>query len=146
MMQFRIVVEPDDNGTFLVTCPALPEVSTFGETDVDCVRNAGQAIEEALASRLAIGVDVPTVDAVALSQRGQRILFASVSTLIELKIDLYEALRSAGITRAELARRLGWNRTSVDRLFDLNHASRLDQLDAAAAELGRRVHAALKAI
>jgi len=33
------------------------------------------------------------------------------------------------ITRpAELSRRLGWKRESVDRLFRLDHASRLEQL------------------
>jgi hypothetical protein len=43
-----------------------------------------------------------------------------------LKVSLYRSLREAGLTRAELMRRLGWNRESVDRLFRLDHASRLD--------------------
>ena len=42
-----------------------------------------------------------------------------------------------GIKKVELARRLGWHMPQVDRLFDLRHASRLDQIEAAAAELGR---------
>ncbi|HEY0439110.1 MAG TPA: hypothetical protein VGD36_03480 [Xanthobacteraceae bacterium] len=49
------------------------------------------------------------------------------------------ALRDAGITKAELARRLKWNRESVDRLFRLDHASRLDQIEAAFKALGRKV-------
>ena len=32
-LAYDIKLEPDDNGTFLVTCPALPEVTTFGETE-----------------------------------------------------------------------------------------------------------------
>jgi antitoxin HicB len=36
-------------------------------------------------------------------------------------------------------RRLGWNRESVDHLFRLDHASRLDQLEAAFKALGRSV-------
>jgi antitoxin HicB len=37
-------------------------------------------------------------------------------------------------------RRLGWrSRESVDRLFRLDHASRLDQIEAAFRALGRRI-------
>jgi antitoxin HicB len=35
------------------------------------------------------------------------------------------------MNRAELARRLDWHRESVDRLFRLDHASRVDQIEAA---------------
>jgi antitoxin HicB len=43
------------------------------------------------------------------------------------------------ITRAELARRLNWKRESVDRLFRLNHVTRLEQFVAAFRALGHRV-------
>lgn len=43
-----------------------------------------------------------------------------------------------GIKKAELARRLGWHMPQVDRLFDLRHASKLKQIEAAAA-LGRHI-------
>jgi antitoxin HicB len=44
-----------------------------------------------------------------------------------------------GIKKAELARRLGWHLPQVDRLFDLRHASKLEQIEAAAAALGRHI-------
>src|SRR5712692_10036506 len=119
MLGYRIKTEPDDNGTLLVTCPALPEVTTFGEDEADTLRRARDAIEEALAARIARGEDIP-----AGHRRG---LVVRLPTLTALKVELYRRLRRAGITRAELARRLQWNRESVDRLFRLDHASRLDQ-------------------
>jgi antitoxin HicB len=66
-----------------------------------------------------------------------------VPLLVGLQVDLYRALRESGLTRAELARRLGWNRNSVDRLFDVNHASRLEQIEAALGALGYRIDARL---
>jgi hypothetical protein len=36
-----------------------------------------------------------------------------------------------------------WNRNSVDRLFRLDHASRLDRIEAAAGAPGRAVRAEL---
>jgi antitoxin HicB len=50
MIGYRIKLAPDDNGTVLVTCPALPEVTTFGEDEADALRRAVGAIEEALAA------------------------------------------------------------------------------------------------
>ena len=42
-----------------------------------------------------------------------------------LKVELYRLLTRENVTRAELMRRLNWKRESVDRLFRLNHATRL---------------------
>jgi hypothetical protein len=32
MIGYRIKLAPDDNGTVLITCPALPEVTTLAKT------------------------------------------------------------------------------------------------------------------
>ena len=56
-----------------------------------------------------------------------------------LKLGVYRAMTDQGIRKAELARRLGWHMPQVDRLFDLNHASRLDQVEAAARALGKHI-------
>jgi antitoxin HicB len=136
-----------------VTCPALPEVTTFGETEAECVANARAAIEEALAARISRGADLPAPDADeddlgfrpalhdAIARQAASHSCARLRALPELKIELYQALTKARITRAELARRLDWKRNSVDRLFQLGHQSRLDQIEAAAAALGLAVKA-----
>jgi len=57
-----------------------------------------------------------------------------------LKLQLYWALKDSGITRAELARRLSRkHRESVDRLFRIDHRSRLEQIEDAFTALGRKV-------
>jgi antitoxin HicB len=132
MLGYRIKLEPDDNGTLLATCPALPEVTTFGDDEADAMRRAVGAIEEAIAARMADGESIPEGQ-----RRGPHLI--RLPALTVLKIELYRELRQEGITRAELARRLGWKRESVDRLFRLDHASRLEQLEAAFAALGRAV-------
>src|SRR5262249_8747179 len=64
--------------------------------------------------------------------------------LSTLKINLYNTLKRQGVTRAELARRLGWHRESVDRLFRLDHNSRTDQIEAALAKLHENVEVRVK--
>jgi antitoxin HicB len=138
MLGYRIKLEPDDNGTLLVTCPSLPEVTTFGDDESDAMRHAFGAIEEAIAARMADRQDVPEGH-----RQGPRLVLLPALTV--LKVELYRQLREAGITRAELARRLGWKRESVDRLFRLGHASRLEQLEAAFAALGQAVSVSVHA-
>jgi antitoxin HicB len=45
-------------------------------------------------------------------------------------------MRRSRVGKAELARRLNCHLPQVDRLLDLTHASRLDQLEAAFRALG----------
>lgn len=133
MLGYPIKLTPDDNGTLLVTCSALPELTTFGVDGADARRRVVDAIEEALAARLADGRDLPQ----PVEARGAR--FVALPTLTALKVLLWHALQKSGITRAELARRLGWHREQVDRLFRIDHASRLDLMDEAFRTLGADV-------
>ena len=134
-LAYDVKLEPDDNGTFLVTCPALPEVTTFGETEEEALRHTRGAIAEALAARIAGGRDIPIQRSRGKGLSAQ----ARLSALETLKVELYLALRREGVSRAELGRRLKWKRESVDRLFRLNHASKLDQIDAAFSAISRRL-------
>lgn len=143
MSTYRLIMERDDNGTWLVTCPAIPEVTTFAEDKHGAVFHSRGAIEEAIAARMAAGEPIPSDD---VSIPADAIVVrATLPAMTDLKAQLYTACRDAGVTRADLVRRLGWHRNSVDRLFDLNHQSRLDQLEAAAFVLGFRLETHLVA-
>ena len=64
---------------------------------------------------------------------------AVLPTLTAVKVRLYQAMREQGVGKAELARRLGWHMPQVDRVLNVEHHSRLDQMDAALAAIGRRL-------
>jgi len=63
----------------------------------------------------------------------------TLPTLTALKTLLYQAMWHEGVNKAELARRLNCHAPQVDRLLDLNHSSKMEQIDAAFAALGQRV-------
>jgi antitoxin HicB len=92
MIGYRINLATDDNGTVLVTCPALAEVTTFGEDEVDALRRAVGAIEEALAARMGDSDDIPEGH-----RRGPNLV--RLPALTVLKAELYRQLRETGITR-----------------------------------------------
>ena len=117
-----------------MTCPVLPELTTFGEDEADARQRAVAAIEDALAARLAHGQDLSLPVEMPLAART-----VALPTLTALKVLLWHALRHAGMTRAELVRRLGCHREQADRLFRIDHASQLSQMDAAFRALGADV-------
>ena len=55
------------------------------------------------------------------------------------KLELYRAMREAGLDAAQLAQRLGWPSRKIAHILDGYHAVRLEQLEAALAVLGRRL-------
>ncbi|WP_210526454.1 type II toxin-antitoxin system HicB family antitoxin [Rubellimicrobium arenae] len=130
-MDYAISLTPDDNDTLLVTCPQLPEVTSYGETEADALTMGRLAVEEALAARLSHFWRIPRPELTD----GPKV---KVGLQIEIKVRLMWALEAEGITRAELARRLSWHRPQVDRLFHARHATRLDQYEQAFAALGQR--------
>ncbi len=136
-MIYRLHTEPDDNGTLLVTCPAFPEVTTFADGPDEVVARGTAAIEEAIAARIADGQDIPAPDAVS-GRRGK--VLAKLPIMTAMKVQLYNELRRSKVkTRAELARRMGKSRETVDRLFRLDHASKTDQIESAFRALGKEV-------
>jgi antitoxin HicB len=90
------------------------------------------AIEEAMAARISEGLAF-AFPAKETSGRG---VWVEVPLLTLLKAALHNVCLEQGTTRAELARRLDWHREQVDRLFRLDHKSRLDQLEAAFKAIG----------
>lgn len=130
---YPVNLEPDDNGTLLVTCPDLPEVTSWGEDEADALHRAADAIEEALAARIAHHNDVPEPS----SARDKPIPVLPPLTIA--KVALYRAAREASISKAELGRRLGWYAPQIDRLFDLRHRSKIEQIDQALHALGKRL-------
>jgi len=133
---YSVILTPDDNGTLLVTCPDLPEVATFGEDAEDALRRAADAIEEALAARIDRREDIPSPPSASHDQHGQPIRFPP---LIIAKVELFRAARARGVSKAELARRLGWHGPQVDRLFNLDHRSTIEQIDQALRAIGKRL-------
>ena len=57
---YTVVLEPMDEGGFLVHVPALPEVVTSGDTEAEALEMAKDAIKLVLESRRERGENIPT--------------------------------------------------------------------------------------
>ena len=131
MLAYPITLE-DDDGTLLATSPDFPELTTFGDDRKEAIARSVHALEEAIAARIHDRRDIP------MPSRGET--YAVLPTLTSVKVMLYQGMRDQGVGKAELARRLGWHMPQVDRVLDVQHRSRLDQMDAALGAIGRQLH------
>ncbi len=131
MIAYPITLK-DDDGTLLATSPDFPELITFGDEREEAIARAVHALEEAIAARIHDRRDIP--------QPTQGETYAILPTLTSVKVMLYQGMRDQGVGKAELARRLGWHMPQVDRVLDVQHRSRLDQMDAALGAIGRRLY------
>jgi antitoxin HicB len=134
MLDYPVILAAQPEGGFVVTFPDVPEAITQGEDEDEALLYAVDALETALSFYVDDRKPLPVP---SKAKRGQWTV--RPSALECAKLGVYQAMTEQGIKKAELARRLGWHMPQVDRLFDLKHASRLDQIEAAARALGRHV-------
>jgi antitoxin HicB len=134
MLAYPATLIPDPDGGFTITFRDVPEAITEGETREEALLRAEDALESALAMYVAEKEPLPTP-----SQPMPDEAMVPLSALGMAKAALYEAMREQGVGRAELARRLRWHLPQVNRVLDLRHASRMEQVEAALAALGLRL-------
>ena len=133
-LEFPVVLQRQPEGGYVVTFPDIPEAVTQGDDEDAALERAAEALETALSFYVDERRPLPLA---RKPKRGQRTV--RPSALECAKLGVYQAMLEQGVRKSELARRLGWHLPQVDRLFDLQHASRLDQIESAARALGKRI-------
>jgi len=135
MFEFPVTLTKDDNGTVIAMFVDVPEAITFGADEDEALLNAIDALETGLSFYVDERKALPVP---SKAKKGQKTV--TPYALECAKLGIYKAMTDEGIKKAELARRLGWHMPQVDRLFDLRHASKLDQIEAAAHVLGKKIN------
>jgi antitoxin HicB len=141
MRQFTYAVKltpSKDEGGYVVTCRDLPEAITQGETAEEALTEAADCLEEAIAARIDDGREIPRP---SISKRGERAV--SVPPSMALKAAVYLAVREAGISNSEFARRMRLDEKEARRILDPHHPTKLARIEAALAILGRHVELSL---
>jgi antitoxin HicB len=132
--------EPQPEGGFTISfpdfcTPSQPGGGGYSEAAdyQEAVRQAADLLATIIASHLAEGWDLPAPS----PARGRPLL--ALDPPLAAKTELYRAMRAVGIDTEQLAGRLGIAPLQAQRLLDPKHKSRLDELAAAFAAVGRRL-------
>lgn len=134
MLTYPLTLTPDTNGTFLVQFPDIPEAITVAEDETEALVNGLEALEAAIEIYFDEKRVVPRP---SKAKRGQ--LSVTLPALVTAKVLLANEMISQGVRKAELARRLNVHMPQVDRLIDLRHSSKLENIEAAFRSLGKNL-------
>jgi antitoxin HicB len=132
---YRAQFEPGERrGNIVVTFPDVPEVVTQGRGEADARAMAEEALGLVLLSYLKRGKPLPKPRA-----KGRNLIDVAVAPDVAAKLAVLESFAAAGITKSELARRIGKDEKEVRRILDPKHPTKLPALTAALRALGKRL-------
>jgi antitoxin HicB len=131
---FAAKIESDPEGGFLVTFPDVPEAITAGSTISEARANAAEALGLALRGIATLGRPLPQQTA-----RQKGLVAIAVAPDTALKLAVAEAFAQSGLSKRELARRLGKTETEARRILDPDHPTKLPLLQATLAVLGKEI-------
>jgi antitoxin HicB len=131
---YPAILRPEKKGGFTVEFPDLREAITSGKNRADALLQAADCLEEAIAGRIADGLDV-RVPTVSHRKHVQVALPAPTAA----KAALYLAIQEAGLTNSELGRKLGLDEKEIRRMLDPRHATKLSRIQMVLDFLGKRL-------
>jgi antitoxin HicB len=140
-MKYPALFDPAEEGGFVITFPDWDWGVSQGEDEADALDMARDALITMIAHCIRHGKPVPPPTS---QPRGKKYRMIELPAIAALKTELYIAFQASGIRKSELARRMGIPKTTVDRLFDFENHTRLDQIEAAFAALGKRLRIAVE--
>ena len=137
MEPYLALFQPDRKaGGFVVTLPDFGYGVTQRETDEEAIGMAQDLLMLTIGDYIWESKALPA----PRRHRGSKFRPVPLPALQAVKVDLYTAFLESGLKKVELARRIGIPKTHIERLFSLRHHSRLNQIEAAFAALGKRLH------
>lgn len=139
--EYAVKLAAAAEGGFVVTCRDLPQLVTQGEDEADALKEAADAMDEVFAAYMRGGLPFP---APTKAKRGERLVSPPAETVA--KAALYLAMREAGISKVQLARKLGVDEKEIRRLLDPHYGSKLPRIAQAIGALGRRLVIGLETI
>lgn len=140
MYNYAIRFEKDTAPGLAVYCRDLPLLNSYGDDEQHAVSEAVDAIE----TTLSIYVDdrKPIPEATP-PQEGERVVYLPAVTVA--KIVLWNTMMERDMRKADLRRLLGVHQVQGDRLVDFLHTSKMEQVEAALAALGKRLALSVEA-
>jgi antitoxin HicB len=129
-----------EEGGFVVTCRDLPQLITQGENQADALAEAMDAMDEVFAAYMKGGLAFP---APSKKRTGEYMVSPPAETMA--KAALYVAMKESGVSKVQLAKRLGVDEKEVRRLLDPHYGSKLPRIAEAIGLLGKRLVIGLEA-
>ena len=130
MLHYAAKIEPDTTG-YMVSFRDIPEALTGAETREQAEAEAADALLTAMDFYFEGRRAVPLPSA---AKKGEVLI--SLPASVSAKVLLLNEMVVKEVTPSELARRMGTTKQEVQRIVNLEHATKIDTIAAALASLG----------
>ncbi|MFJ4349219.1 type II toxin-antitoxin system HicB family antitoxin [Pseudomonas sp. NPDC089401] len=137
IFDYPVIIHREE-GSVWISCPDVPEMSSAGDTEDEALFDAVDAMESALSFYVDQKIAIPKP---AMARPDQAVV--RLPALTAAKAALWNTMIEQKVSKTEMARRLGVNRPQVDRLVDLLHRSKIEQVEHALHVLGQRIELAV---
>ncbi len=131
---YPAILTKQEEGGYLVRFPDFPEAITQGNTKEQALIEAADCLEEAIANRIEMKLDIPTPSHL---KKGQHLVL--LHTTFAAKTALYLAMREQQWTNTLLAKKLNCDEKEVRRLLNPHYNSKLPRIEEALQILGKRL-------
>lgn len=131
---YRAEFEKGSRRGVVVSFPDVPEAITQGRDMADARAMAEEALGLALLTYLKRGMPLPKARA-----KGRNLVEIAVAPDVAAKLAVLESFSVAGISKSELARRIGKDEKEVRRILDPRHPTKLPALTTTLRALGKRL-------
>ena len=126
----QLTADAEDGG-LVATFPDVPEAITGGRDRAEALTMAEDALATALAGYVHEKWDIPTPSAPSNGHPSVPVL-----PVVAAKLALYSAMREKGITKVDLARRLGVSESAARKLTNPDHHSLMSRMEKALKAVG----------
>lgn len=127
------LISDQDSGGFVVVFRDLPEAITQGDTLEECLQEAADCLEEAIAARIDEHLELPLP-----SELQEKEYLVTLSLQMTFKAIVYLLLQESGITVLELAQRLKIEPKEAQKILDPRYETRLSTIDEVLSIFGRK--------
>lgn len=133
-MRYPVNLVPAPEGGYVVSFPDIPEALTQGDSREEALDAALGALITAFEFYFEDNEAIPLPSVVATGDD-----YVEVPLSVASKMLLLNAFLESKLSQLELAKRIGKPKQEITRLFDLNHATKIDAVQAAAKALGKEL-------
>lgn len=110
---FPVIFTIEEDGGFVITFPDFPEAISQGETVTDCLMEAKDCLDEALALRIDEKLEVPLP-----SNHADFKYKVSPSLEMIFKVLMYLSIKESNLSSQELADQLNLDKTSLENMIN----------------------------
>ncbi len=138
---FPVTLTKQKKGGYTVEFIDLPEAITQGESITDALNEAIDCLEEAIANRIIMKLDIPEPKKITANQHS-----VALSATLAAKTALYVLMREKHLSNVALAKKLDCDEKEVRRLVDPYFQSKIIRIENALHALGQRLEVSLTRI